>query len=74
MRSTRDSEGDKRAKLMHLSPNPVAGKCAKILRKQGSDLVIANSVGDALNDVELNLWIPRRGLWQIFARHSGLHG
>lgn len=46
--SAQDSGGDNRTKILYFNPNAVCGKCAKIIRQQGHDLVIANSVGDAL--------------------------
>ena len=48
MHSAREYERDNRTKILYFSPNPVSGKCAKIIRQRGHDLVIANSVGDAL--------------------------
>lgn len=48
MVSGQDSEGDDCTKILYFSPNPVCGKCAKVIRAQGHDLMIAHGVGDAL--------------------------
>ena len=48
MQSTQDSEGDNRTKILYFNPDLVGGKCARIIRRQGHDSVIANSVDDAL--------------------------
>jgi hypothetical protein len=48
MHSAQGFEGDNRTKILYFSLNPVCGKCVKIIRQQGHDLVTANSITDTL--------------------------
>jgi len=46
--SAENLEGDNPTRILYFNPNPVCGKCTKIIKQQGHDSVIAHSVGDAL--------------------------
>jgi hypothetical protein len=48
MHSAQGFEGDNRTKILYFSLNPVCGKCVKIIRLQGHDLVTASSIADTL--------------------------
>lgn len=56
MHSAQEVEGDNRTKILYFSPNSVCGKCVKIIRQQGHDLVTANSITETLATMRSQLF------------------